>query len=566
MGVKFAIGTDNFEEIIRKKATYIDKTLWIKELIEDFASVTLFPRPRRFGKTLNLSMLRYFLEAPRPTLDTQGSPSISYQYLFDNLLVSKHPEIMAHQGQYPVIFISLKEIKKDSYANAMKAISLLIQELFFSHQSLREALPSPYQDRFDRLINLSASEEELSKSLHFLSQILENAYQQKVWILIDEYDTPLHAAWEYDFYPQMKSFMQGFLGSALKSNNALYKSVLTGILRVSKEGLFSDLNNIKVYSILSARYGEYFGFTDTEVDHLCEMADLTHQREAVREWYNGYRFGEFNIYNPWSIINFLTDHRFEPYWVNTGSSAMIEKLIAKASGDLKADFEVLIQGGTIIKSIDERIVLPDLNSNTEDAIWSFLLSSGYLKVIHQELTNQAPICHIQIPNKEIQGIYQSYFMAWLKKYSPKQNQLMLESLISGDIPLFEEFLTDYVENSLSYFDTQGTHPEKFYHALVLGMLVFLQDSHQILSNRESGYGRYDIMIIPKDLSKLGIIIEFKSVKKEELLAKAAEDALAQIHQKNYQAELHNRGIQHILKLAIVFYGKKILIMTPPEKV
>jgi hypothetical protein len=549
MGVNFAIGVSDFRALIQNQATYIDKTLLIKDLFEDLSGVILFPRPRRFGKTLNLSMLRYFLD-----LRDQNSG-----HLFDNLLVSKQPEIMAHQGKYPVIFISLKEIKKETYSQALDAFALLIQELFLTHKDLYKDLSPELQDRCHRLLNLNASEVELSKSLHLLSQILQKTYHQKVWILIDEYDTPIHEAWIRGYYERMKSFMQGFLGSALKDNTAVYKSILTGILRISKEGMFSDLNNLKVYSLLSERYGEYFGFTESEVDHICEIAGLSKQREAVRTWYNGYKFGELNIYNPWSIINFATEKKLQPYWVNTGSSAIIESLIAKTSDYFKSDFEVLVQGGTLTKPIDERIVLPEINANAEDAIWSFLVFSGYLKVIHQERTNQAPICQIQIPNEEILGIYQAYFSGWLKKNNPRQNEIMLEALVSGEPAIFEKLFTKYVEETLSYFDASGHEPERFYHALVLGILVTLRNSHQILSNRESGYGRYDVMIIPKDLSKLGIIIEFKVAESESDLETAATEALDQIQAKNYQAELEARGIKHILKLAIVFFGKKILI-------
>jgi len=357
----------------------------------------------------------------------------------------------------------------------------------------------------------------------------------------------------------MKTFMQGFLGSALKDNSAVYKSILTGIMRVSKEGLFSDLNNITTYSMLSDFYGSYFGFTDQEVDWICQEANLSNQREQVRAWYNGYQFGEFNIYNPWSIINFAKHKKLEPYWVSTGSSPIIEDLLAKSSDEFKSDFEDLIQGKSIKKSINEKISLPEINDRIEDAIWSFLLFSGYLKIISQQSTNQNPLCEIQIPNEEIKGIYLGYFAGWLKKSNPRQSQRMLEALVTGEIKTFEELFTDYVKNTLSYFDIQGTEPEKFYHALVLGMIVTLENTHQILSNRESGFGRYDLMIIPKDISKLGIIIEFKSVKQEALLGAGADAALKQIENKNYQAELESRGISKILKLAIVFFGRRVLI-------
>ncbi len=549
MGVNFAIGVSDFAALINSKATYIDKTLLIKEIFEDLSGVLLFPRPRRFGKTLNMMMLKYFL-------DSRGPES---RHLFDQLAISKHPEIMAHQGKYPVIFISLKEIKADNFSLALEKIAIALQRLFMQFQDLQPKLSEIENLQFEGIVRKTASEAELSNALLLLSRCLERIYAQKVWILIDEYDTPIHEAWTHDYYDKMKSFMQGFLGSALKDNTAGYKSILTGILRVSKEGMFSDLNNLMVYSMLSSFYGQYFGFTEEEVDHICSLAGLSDQREEVRTWYNGYKFGDLNIYNPWSIINFAKNGKLEPYWVNTGNSSIIESLIAKTSDHFKSDFEDLIQGKTLTKTIDERISLPEINANAEEAIWSFLLFSGYLKVVHKQSTNQSPICQIQIPNEEIKGIYQTYFASWLKRSNARQGDRMLEALISGDIPVFEKNFTGYVRETLSYFDLSGEHPEKFYHALVLGMLVSLRASHQVLSNRESGDGRYDVMIIPHDLNKLGIIIEFKVADSEELMAKAVEDALLQIEAKKYQTELESRGIKKILKLAIVFFGKKILI-------
>ncbi len=555
MAVDFAIGTSDFAKIINDKNTYIDKSLWIKDLFEDASNVILFPRPRRFGKTLNMTMLRCFLDIR----ETEKNKN-----LFKNLKVFQYPEIMKHQGKYPVIFISLKEAKKNNYQSAIEVIGLLIQTLFASHQNLREYIESNhviYLDLFDRLSRAKASEEELAQSLKLLSQMLEKKYGQKVWVLIDEYDTPIHAAWEFDFYESMKIFMQGFLGSGLKDNTAIYKSVLTGIMRVSKEGMFSDLNNITVYSMLSNFYGQYFGFTEKEVDWVCNEAGLSDQREKVRDWYNGYKFGDLAIYNPWSIINFAKNKIFEPYWVHTGSSQVIEDLIAKASDDFKFDFEALIQGKTITKPINEKISFPEIHDRIEEAIWSFLLFSGYLKIVSIDRESTDNCCEIALPNIEITRVYQNYFLGWLKKYNSRQGEKMLDALVSGDVVNFEKSFSKYMQETMSYFDFDKTedHPEKFYHALVLGMLVYLRSTHQVLSNREAGNGRYDVLIIPKDILKPGIILEFKVADTEKLMAKEAKLALAQINSQNYQAELEARGIKKILKLAIVFFGKKVLI-------
>ncbi len=554
MTVDFGIGVDDFEKIIAKKNTYIDKSLLIKDLIEDSSDVILFPRPRRFGKTLALSMLKYFLDIKSPEQDKN---------LFKNLNISKYPELLLkNQNKYPVIFISLKEVKKNNLKDAMDGISALIRKLFVAHQDLREFIQSnypPYLGPFDRLSQGDSNPVELAQSLQFLSELLEKKYDQKTWILIDEYDTPIHAAWEFGFYEELKIFMQGFLGSALKSNTSLYKGVLTGILRVSQEGMFSDLNNIMVHSMLSDFYSSYFGFTEEEVDWICQEADVSDQREAVRNFYNGYKFGDLNIYNPWSIINFAKHKKLGPYWVNTGSSQMIEDLISKSGPELKKDFEILIQGGVIKKPIDEKITLPKLNAHAENAIWSFLLFSGYLKIQSIDHESERGECEIALPNIEITRVYQRYFLSWFESTNPEQSNQMLKALISGEIKEFEKMFQDYVEKTLSYFDVEKGRAESFYHALVLGMIVALRDSHQILSNRESGFGRYDVMIIPKDVLKPAIILEFKVADTEKSMGKEAKLALAQIKDKNYQAELEARGISKILKLGIIFFSKKVLV-------
>jgi len=550
-GVNFAIGTDDFAEIINKKATYIDKTPLIRSLIDDLSSVILFTRPRRFGKTLNMSMLKYFFGIRENAKD-----------LFKNLAITQDPEIWAHQGKYPVIYISLKEVKKDNFQNALKAIQLLIQKLFSSYQDLRESIVPEYKTLFDRFLHGEASATELELSLEFLSSWLCKKHSQKAWILIDEYDTPIHEAWEAGYYHEMKSFMQGFLGSALKGNTSVYKGILTGILRVSKEGMFSELNNIKVHSMLSENYGEYFGFTESEVDSICERADLLNpitQREAARAWYNGYKFGNIAIYNPWSIINFATDKKLMPYWVHTGNNKLIETLIAKSAGNFKADFQVLIQGGSVQKLINENITLPAINSNSEESLWNFLLFAGYLKIISIEYTNQGPLCELQIPNEEIMGLYKNYFGKWIEQVSAQEGAKLLRALTEGDVLEFQALLQEFMETSFSYFDLDNKNPEKVYHALILGMLVSLRASHEISSNGEAAYGRYDVVIIPKDISKLGLVLEFKAVREEKLMKKSAKKALEQINTQGYAKKLEARGIKKILKLALIFCGKKVLV-------
>jgi hypothetical protein len=340
---------------------------------------------------------------------------------------------------------------------------------------------------------------------------------------------------------------------------------LTGILRISKEGMFWDLNNLTVYSMLSSFYGQYFGFTEEEVDWVCEQASLVNQRDSVRLWYNGYKFGDLNIYNPWSIINFAKNRTLEPYWVNTGSSAIIEALIAKTSDHFKSDFEVLIQGGILTKSIDERIVLPEINSNAEDAIWSFLLFSGYLKVLAIEYKGIKASCSVAIHNQEIKYLYEEQLSSLFNSsaFSPENYARMLNAFIDGNTTSFSNYLQQYLDTSMSYFDAGRQEPERFYHGFVLGALVALKETHDVRSNRESGDGRYDIMVIPKDRSKIGIILEFKIAESDspESMTKALDEAFEQINNHGYEAELKALSIQKILKIGAVFYKKKMIMRT-----
>ena len=379
---------------------------------------------------------------------------------------------------------------------------------------------------------------------------------------MDEYDSPIHAAYTEGYYKQLIGFMRSFMGSAFKDNSHLCKGVITGILRVSKEGMFSGLNNIDVYSLLSDKYAQYFGFTQEEVDVLLEKTGQPNNRQMIRDWYNGFKFGTCEIYNPWSIINYFSKGG-EPnvYWVNTSDNDLVKQILAKSASGLKADFETLVSGGEIVRNIDEFITLPELFAN-EDIAFSLLLFSGYLQVTQKEIVKTYYRCHLRIPNRETQALFEvlleSFFSA--SRYSRAQYQILLESLVTGDIEVFQKLLSHYLLACFSYFDATQTEPERFYHGFVLGLLVSLQETHIVKSNKESGYGRYDVLIIPKDPSRLGTIIEFKVVDKKSEIVQGIEKAFKQIEDQQYRIELESLGISKIQTLAIVFCGKQMKLV------
>jgi hypothetical protein len=550
---KFAPGLSDFAEMLRDKEVYfVDKSLLIKDILKEKDKVILISRPRRFGKTLNMSMISEFFGNPKS------------KNLFDNLLVSEHPEIMAHQGKYPVIFLSLKDSKQTNYLDALSHIREVMSALYGKFMFLKEVISSHHQQTFDNILYKRSEPTELIQSLKNLTQWLCEHFNQQVWVILDEYDAPIHSAWQYDYYKDMVSFMQGYLGAAFKDNSYLFRGVMSGILRVSRENIFSGLNNVRVYSMLSPKYGQYFGFTQAEVDQVCEDFDLLAERENIKRWYNGYKIGEVEIYNPWSLINFVTEKVFKPYWVNTSNNAVIQILIARSSAKNKTQFEQLMRGETISVSIDEHALLPNINGTDSDALWSFLLFSGYLKACSCKLGLGTDfLVEVGVPNEEIGRLYISQLSKFFNasNFSPESYLGMLNALTEGDADLFSKDLQHYLETSMSYFDAGREEPERFYHGFVLGILVALQETHEVKSNRESGRGRYDIMIFPKDRTKLGIIMEFKMAESASdlHLEKALAEAFEQIQSKNYASELKSAGIAKILTIAAVFYKKNCRI-------
>ena len=549
------LGTSDFQKLIDGKLYYIDKSPLINDII-DGSEITLLPRPRRFGKTLNMSMLNYFF-----------SNRQDYRYLFDGLAISDNAEAMKHCGQHPVIFLSFKDVKFDKIESTVQQMGYLIAEAFEQHGEVLDsvAMNESEAQAVSAIRRLTASPAELGGSIKLLSQLIFRHHQKPVVIIIDEYDMPINSAYTYGYYDELVGFLRNLLSGAFKDNPSLFKGVMTGILRIARESIFSGLNNIEVCSLAEADFNQYFGFTEPETDKLLADYQLTDRLPAVREWYNGYNFGEVTIYNPWSILHFAKKRGdLKPYWLNTSDNALVRDLIASASLKVKQELENLLMDDNAVvrKRLNENIVFRDIN-NSDDSVWNFLLFSGYLAYKNKQLIGKRIYVDLCIPNVEVASFYEDAILAWFDEQP--SNDLTLESLLSlllkADFDSFAKAFSHFCADTFSYFDVKGKQPERFYHAFVLGMLVQLQNSHTIKSNRESGYGRYDVCLIPHDKNQAGFVFEFKSV--DELdnltLEQACEVALQQIEKKQYVAELHTLGIETVYPIAIAFEGKRALV-------
>ncbi len=558
---KLPIGLSDFKRIIEDNMFYVDKSLFLKELLDSGSLVDLIVRPRRFGKTTNLYMIRYFFEK-HPKLE-------SNRHLFAHLQIEKEgEEYMQHCGKYPVIFLSFKDVKENNWRDCESHLKLLISEEFERHDYLlsSSALSEIQKKMYQDILNRTADRSVLNKSLKLLTELLYTHHKERVVLLLDEYDTPVHEAYDNGFYSEMISFIRIFLGTGLKDNSCLQKGVITGILRISKESIFSDLNNVEVFTILNQRYSDKFGLTETEVSGALSYYGLDSFKEGVKTWYNGYVFGESkDIYNPWSILSFISrsGEGLAPHWVNTSSNFLVKKLLSRAGAEVKKDMELLLTGQAVTKEIKTDTVFEEIEKNSE-SFWSFLLFCGYLKVTGQKLTQDGTrICDLMIPNLEVFSLFRKFISSWLTD-SLTSNELktMLNSLLFGLLDSFAEPFQKHIMNSMSYFDPSGEESEKVYHAFVLGLLLHLSDTHSVKSNRESGYGSYDIMLIPKNLSDNGVIIEFKKLSsyKKETLQSAAEAGLKQIEEMQYESELKALGVVTVRKYAIAFQGKDTFVM------
>ena len=551
------VGTSDFKKIIQDNHYFVDKSLIIKEFVENGADVILTPRPRRFGKTLNMSMIKHFFDIENKEENKN---------LFKGLKIENEKEIMKMQGRYPVIFLSFKDQKHFNFNNLEESISILISHLFRDYEYLldSEKLSELDKKELKRYMAKEASVIEYSGGLNVLMKFMYKHYNEKIIVLIDEYDVPLQEAFIRGYYEEALVLVRNILTAGLKDNVYLEKALITGILRVAKESIFSGLNNLEVNTILGLNFNDKFGFEEEEVKDLLQYYDLECKMDEVKNWYNGYMFGGKVIYNPWSVLNYIKNNEqgFMPYWINSSGNELIKRLLSRGTKETKECLEELIKGNTITKIVDDHIVMKDVDEDEEN-IWSFLTMSGYLKPVKQELIRGKIKCDLKIPNEEVHIFYENLIEKWFKESLTSQNyNTMLKALITKDIETFDEIFTEFIMRNMSYFDVSGKEPEKVYHAFVLGMIVSLNNEYEVKSNKESGYGRYDVMLIPRDASNLGIIIEFKRIKEtnSKTIKTGIEEALKQIEENKYEAELIDRGVGDILKLAIVFKGKKVKIV------
>jgi hypothetical protein len=547
------IGISDFKELIDGGYAYADKTLLIAEVVENEAKIVLVPRLRRFGKTLNLSMLRYFFEKSEE--DTS--------YLFKHLDIWKQEKYREMQGKFPVIFLSLKGVKYLTWDETVNSLRGLIAREFQRHRYLlKEELLSPEEkEEYLKIVRKEADLASLGDSLLRLTEWMFLYHKSQIVVLIDEYDTPAHAAYVGDYYEKMIVFLRNWLSGGLKDNPHVKHGMLTGILRIAKESIFSGANNIRTFTILNKAFQDKFGFLESEVKELLESSGLLDKLPQIRQWYDGYQIGSCRgLYNPWSVLSCIAEKGdLAPYWVNTSDNALMKQLITRGTEYLKEDIEKLLNGRVIEKTIEEGIVFPELEKNS-DSIWSLLLFSGYLTI---DATPSYGIpCHLRIPNIEVAELYRSMILDWFKaSIEEPRYRLLLNSLTSGDVDTFSSLFSEFMISSVSVFDVPAEESEKIYHAFILGILIGLKDRYDVKSNRESGYGRYDVMLIPKNPKDLGILMEFKKVDRSKKidLEMAAVSALEQIEEKQYNQEFLDHGIKNILFIGLAFEGKKVLI-------
>lgn len=536
---KIGIGVSDFKDIIEQEYFYVDKTKFIEEISENGAIVQLITRPRRFGKTLNMSMLRYFY-------DISGKDT--NRKLFKNLYIENSATI-EEQGKYPVIFISFKDIKALTIEEMYSQVRTLISEIYDNYKFLRENLDERDRVIFDKIWTEDKSGNYFN-SLKQLAKYLKEYYNQDVILLIDEYDTPMVSAYENGYYDEIKSFFTGLFGSALKENPALKKAVLTGIMRISKENIFSGLNNIRVNTILESDFSQYFGLTEREVENSLVEYGLEARLDEVQKWYNGYIFGGVRVYNPFSITNFLDRKKIMPYWVNTSSNSLINKVLKEANSSIFEELSRLFQRKTISKTIDIYSNFNELNS--PEQIWYLLTNSGYLTPVEEIDFGKYSI---RIPNEEVHYFFErdfiSHFLGSIDNFDKT-----LEYLLSGDLEDFSYELESIMESNVSCFDFTSKSKESHYHVFILGMLLGLRRKYYIHSNREGGRGRYDLVVEPMDKSKNGLVIEFKVARSKEELLSSSEEALKQIEEKNYTRELKMRGIKRVVLVGISFYQRE----------
>ena len=557
MKKKLPIGISNFKEIIEDEYYYFDKTEFIENLFEEVSKIKLFTRPRRFGKTLNMSMIKYFFDIENKNENKK---------LFENLKISEN-EYFKKQGTAPVISISFRNYDESSWGNGFEMIKNTISDLYDEFEFVKENLSARKKEKYDSILFNRATEATWKLSLLDLTKYLYEYYGKKVVVLIDEYDQPIIDSYVKGYYQEAISFFKTFYGVVLKDNNYLEMGIMTGILRVAKENIFSGLNNLRVHTILDNRFTEYFGITESEVEKVLKDFNLEFELQDVQKWYNGYLFGDIKVYNPWSIINFLNDEKLKPYWVNTSGNELIKLYLKKLKNEIFDDFSKLLNREEIYKRINENMTFSNLESNYSKNIWNLFFHSGYLTLAKK--IEDDGMCYLKIPNEEILKMFSEMFIEiYFEDY--EKFLYMSNALREGNISDFEKYLKEVLLENVGIFDVSGIYREQFYHGLMLGIILTLKNEYEITSNNFAGKGRYDLLLKPKNLEKRkeGIILELKVVnaienlsedKIFEKLENECDIALQQIEKKEYASVLKNSGVENVLKIGIAFFGKEVAV-------
>lgn len=552
------VGVDDFEKLIRNGYYYVDKTLFIRELLDKKGDVSLFTRPRRFGKTLTLSMLKCFFE-------NTGSEerNCENKKLFEGLSIYSCGSIYTEQmGKYPVISISLKSAKQPDFPQAFYAVQEAVSQEYKRHQPFLEDMDLNPQEkqRYIRMTRMEAVRGECNTSLRFLSECLSKIYSSNVIILLDEYDVPLENAYFSGFYNEMAEFLRSLFESVLKTNPFLEFAVMTGCLRISKESIFTGLNNLDINSILAVSYGEYFGFTQEEVDRMLQYYGLEEKKDIMRHWYDGYRFGDEEVYNPWSVVKFTKDLCADreafpsPYWANTSSNSIVRGLVERADISVRGELEALIEGSTIEKPVHEDITYGDVYQS-EDNLWNFLLFTGYLRQTDRRMVGEDQYIEMAIPNAEVRYIYKNTILSWFdQKVRNMDLGVLYEAIEHGNFRVMEEEISSQLQETISFYD----YAESYYHGFLTGLLKNI-GKYRILSNRESGKGRPDIILKTPSIRGRAVILEIKVSAKFSDMEKACASALRQIKEQKYDAELRDEGYTEILKYGISFYKKECMV-------
>lgn len=560
------IGIDNFEMLITRGYYFIDKTLLIKDLLDNKASVNLFTRPRRFGKTLNMSMLQFFFEDNLSEFDAN---KIDHSYLFEGLnIMNEGDEYLKHMGKYPVINISLKSGKQPNFKMAQESI---IDEIIKEYTRHRYVLNGPKlsqgeKESYCSILNRKARDIDYAKSIELLSKFLEKYHNKKVIILIDEYDVPLENAFFEKFYDDMIKFIRYLFESSLKTNTALEFAVITGCLRISRESIFTGLNNLEIISILNKSYGEFFGFTTKEVKKICSDYLIENKYDTIKSWYNGYIFGETNVYNPWSVIRYVKDVKFNEnvfptsYWANTSSNSIVKSLIEKADDVTKGEIEALIEGKTIEKKVYEDITYDEVYESM-DNLWNFMFFTGYFKKIGERMDEEENrFMQLAIPNKEVKYIFRTKILKWFdQKIKAEDLSYLYTAVLKGDVETFQKEINRLLRKTISFNDAY----ENFYHGFIVGILSHME-GYIVKSNRESGDGRTDIFIRPLSIFQRAVILELKVCNKPREIFTKCDEALQQIEDKKYEDDLKEEGFDDIIKYGLSFYRKDCLVKITPD--